>query len=62
MFKNTQNDENFEISYMIHISTKKYPHDLVKLLKEHKIKFGIWKMHNLKAEGDIHERNKKTMY
>ncbi|KKN63007.1 hypothetical protein LCGC14_0506470 [marine sediment metagenome] len=45
-------EEMFEISYIIHIERKEFPNDIIKLLKEHNIKFEIWKNRILKKEYD----------
>lgn len=57
MSENTQNDEKFEMSYLIHIEKKEFPQKMIDLLKKNNVKFGVWKLYNLKAEYDIPEEN-----
>ena len=50
MSENNQNDEMFDLSYIIHIEKKQFPKKIIELLKRNNVKFGVWKLYNQKAE------------
>ncbi|KKN61154.1 hypothetical protein LCGC14_0524490 [marine sediment metagenome] len=52
MSENNQIDKMFKISYKVYIDRKEWPQDVIELLKNNNIKFGVWECNTLKKEYD----------